>query len=198
MKYLPTLTLIILLMGVKSDSFGQVKALVNEVATDVDHKKSNLTALYNKYPRYMDGFEKAPYDPFTKVPPRLNIQNFADLQSSDSDLLAQNNSETPFDNIKLKKKKDDFIYFEGATANLINSSLPKISAYSEGIKDGISKSILIKGWYKSEDKQSQKLIEKRLDVCKLKLEENGVPSNLILTSILGSNKEKRHLSLLVQ
>jgi len=206
MKYLPFFALFVCLLCFSTNTNGQVKVLVNEVPMDVDHTNGELLALYKKYPNFMDGYEKAPFDPFKKVQPRINDLNFATndkkaLQSRGE--MNDNTQATPSnvtDNEKALKKslKDKYIYFVGGTSNIDDKSLIKVKNFSEKIKNGESKSILIKGWYKMDNDSSQKLIQDRLEGCKFKLEEAGVPSNLILTSILGSNKESKYVSILLQ
>jgi len=188
------------LLLLSTQSFGQIKALVNGVATDVDQKNGNVTALYSEFPNYMDGYEKAPFDPFKKVPPRMNILNYAEAtflkQADKQSTLKQ--AKASANNTPRSSKRDKFIYFEGNSSTINKNSLPKVASNSKKIIEGKAKSLLIKGWFKKNDDSSKQRIERRLEVCKAELEEKGVPSNLILTSIMESNKELRYLSILTQ
>jgi outer membrane protein OmpA-like peptidoglycan-associated protein len=200
MKKIPILTLLTFLLFVSNQSIGQVKVLINEVATDVDHLNGNIIASHKQYPNFMNGYESAPFDPFTKVPPRLNDQNYADTSLANTN-IASNLTEpvsTPILSSNRVIREDKLVYFIGNTTKLKKNSLSIVSAFSDRIAKGKSKSILITGWYKTDDKASQKLIKERLEACKAKLEKSGVPSNLILTSIFGSNSEKSYLSVIPQ
>ena len=145
MKNIPVFTLLTILLFVSTQSIGQVKVLINEVATDVEHSKGNLTASYKQYHNYMNGYEKAPFDPFTKVPPRLNVQNYADTALASSKITPEitKPASTPIPNSNQVIREDKLVYFIGNTLKLKKNSLSIVSSFSDRIAKGKSKSILI-------------------------------------------------------
>ena len=199
MKYLPLTTVVVISLLSTTSSFGQVKALINGVATDVDHINGELTAIYKQFPNYMNDFEDAPFDIFQKVPPRLNQEGFVEVEQTTSSLES---TVTPSKEMVKgdgkKAKENNAIFFIGSTSDMNKKSVTKIKSFSDKITKGDSKSVLLKAWYKLDDPKSEELVKSRLDVCKAEMEANGVPSNLILTSILGSSKESRFVTVLLQ
>lgn len=202
MKYLPILTLLLGIVICMPQSNAQVKVLVNGVATTVNHENGNITAIYDSLPNYMDGYEKAPYDLFKKVPPRLDSNAFAEVDQTPPQTKGDMAKEPTVKEIakldRQRAKKNNAIYFDDDTAEIRALSNKKLMYFSEKIKSGTSKSVLLKAWYEIDNEESQELVKNRLETCKLKMEKQGVPSNLILTSILGSSKESKFVTVLLQ
>lgn len=202
MKYLPFFTLLLSMVYSIPNSNAQVKALVNGVATDVEHKNGTITAMNDSFPDYMNGFEKPPYDMFQKVRPRLETNAYAESDKPQPVIVAETEKEPTLKDIerldRQRAKKNNAIYFKDNAATIRPVSNKKLMYFSEKIKNGSSKSVLLKAWYELDNLESQELIKERLEMCKQEMEEQGVPSNLILTSILGSSKESKFVTVLMQ
>ncbi|NNE16393.1 MAG: hypothetical protein HKN51_15540 [Saprospiraceae bacterium] len=174
----------------------QIKALVNEVATKVDHTNGQITAVHETYPNYMDGFEKAPNDIFHKVPPRIQPDkemrsqvNVIDKWILDSSLAS---------NDRNKQIRRNAIFFNSDSSQIQSNSVRRVQNFARKIISGQMKSVVLKSWFKVDDLESRDLVQERLEACKLAMVENGVPSNLILTSILSSDQESRFVTVMVQ
>lgn len=180
-----------------TNAHSQVIVLINEVATRVDHVDGDLEKLYEEIPDYMDGFEKSPYDMFTKVPPRL----LSELTASNDIAVVERTKTADANNLVDSDKTEEdnnAIYFKSNSVTIGKKYTTKIGDFSKEVTSGKARSVLLKSWYKTDDDASQDLAKQRLEACKKYMEKEGVPSNLILTSVIGSNKASNYVSVLLQ
>lgn len=206
MKFFSRLGLCAVLLGLGVLLQAQKTAivLINEQPTRVVIKDGEITEIKSLVPGYMSGYQKAPADNFQKVP----LQSIEYLKASDSIVIAAFRGEnTITDNKaleekaavvdKTKKALSQSINFDFESAILSELALETIEAYAELLNSGSARSILLKSWYKDGDQQSEELVRNRLDACRQYLETRGVASNIILTSLIGSNRESRFVSVVL-
>lgn len=201
MKFLPTTGLIVTLALQCSITFSQKTAivLINEQATKVELTDGEITAVYNAVPGHMNGYSKAPNDDFRKIPlQQLDTDRLLAVQQSadpaDKDLFLPEPEEPATDE---SNALNQAVYFDFESAILSNEALGTIENYADVLKARQANSVLLKSWYKNGDANSEKLVKNRLDACRAYLETQGVGSNIILTSLIGSNRESRFVSLIL-
>ncbi len=162
----------------------QYVVLVNGNATKVDLDGSDVVALHEELPRYMRGFEKAPYDGFMKTMPLSNIEDIIVAEDS-GDIIYENDPSLP----------PNALYFDPDLATLTKSTIAALKNYATMIKESNSKSVILKSWYKLGDINSQELISNRLEACKQYLEINGIQGSLIFTSFTASKNATDYVSI---
>jgi len=198
MKFFPQSGLIFILAFCTQIGLAQTAiVLINEKPTRVKLEDGEITAVYNEVPNYMDGYEKAPEDAFKKLPLQ-RINNDIEVVAQPAVAVADTESDSDIEiDAPEKPELEPSVYFEKNSAILTDESLATIQAYATRFKDRSNKSILLKAWYRSGDERSQELVENRLDACRAYLETNGVASNIILTSLIGSNRESKFVSVIL-
>ncbi len=203
MKFFPKFGLLLSLVLTTHLGISQSAViLINEKPTRVVLKNGDIAEVKNLVPRYMDGYKRSPKDDFIKLPFEFLNDNRAMASStSDTPVIEEfivsesvNNENYEED---ITDSEDKAVYFDFDSAILTAEALEAIKSYSTEIKENKIQSILLKSWYKSGDSNSYELINNRLTACRQYLEANGVPSNLILTSTVGSNRESRFVSILI-
>ena len=188
MKIIPTVSLTSLLLLLCFSISAQTMALVNGVATKVKYQDGELLEIYDTYPNYMNGFELPSEDNFTKVPPRLLQleQPVAEEALAEADIMKKTE----------EYKVNNALFYDESSNTLDAESVIRVAGYANNYKSKTTKSFLLKGWYNNTDDESQKRIKQRLDEGKKALEKQGVPSNLILTSLIGASKESRFVTVI--
>jgi len=171
------------------NSFAQDVVLVNGDATKVVIKDKNITTINSKVPNYMNGFQAGPNDGFTKVPPRLGTQ-----------AVAINDVSTVRNMTKVGSKKPNYkkVSFEEEKFDISTDGQKFLNTIANTIKSGEVKSILLKTNYLSENKADISLMRRRLNATKRYLEEKGVQSNLILTSMVAKDSKTSDISILMK
>lgn len=171
--------------------------LINEQPTRVKLEDGEITTVYEKVPNHMDGFAKAPEDAFSKLELsqfNADVPAVADNDTTESDtedIQILDDSHLEVANI------DESVNFDYDSAILTPGALTTIKSYASVIKSNDKYTVMLKSWYKSGDQRSQELVKNRLDACKAYLEANGVPSNIIVTSMIGSNRESKFVSVIL-
>jgi outer membrane protein OmpA-like peptidoglycan-associated protein len=208
MKFYPHCGLTIILAFITHIGWAQTAiVLINEQPTRVSlNNKGEISKVYNKVPGYMSDFKKAPRDEFKKFE-LSDIDNNEDLVMMAPQTLSETDAtqaaavnaqkEEAIDIEDSDNRVSPSIYFDMASAILSEESLNTIKAYASVLKERGANSVLLKSWYKSGDKKSQELVENRLEACRQFLETQGVASNIILTSIVDSNRESSYVSVIV-
>jgi len=206
MKFFPRLGLcaVLLSLGVLLQAQKTAIVLINEQPTRVVIKDGEITEIKSLVPGYMTGYQKAQADKFQKVP----LQSIEYLKASDSVVIAAYKGENsipdsiaPEDKTSTATKSDkalsQSVNFDFESAILSDLALETIEAYAELLNSGSARSILLKSWYKDGDQKSEELVRNRLAACRQYLETRGVASNIILTSLIGSNRESRIVSVVL-
>ena len=199
MKFLPTSGLIVVFAFCTQIGIAQTTVvLINEKPTRVKLQDGEIAAVYNEVPGYMKGYKKSPADAFQKLDIKL-IEGGID---SDTPVAAEElpNDVAPEATTSFDTSSDlpePYVNFDSGSAILTDASLTTIQSFASAMKSGNRKSILLKSWFKSGDGGSQELIQNRLDACRAYLESQGVPSNRILTSLIGSNRESKFVSVVI-
>lgn len=163
--------------------------LVNGDATRVVIESYKITAIEGKVSNYMNGFQVGPNDGFTKVAPRLGTQAVAI-----NDVSAVRN----MTKVGAKKPKYKSVSFEEDMFDITADGKKFLKTIASTIKSGEVKSILLKTNYMAEDKSDISLMRRRLDATKRFLEEKGVQSNLILTSMVAKDKKTSDIAILMK
>lgn len=170
-------------------TYAQDVLLVNGEATSVVIQDKNITAINGKVSNYMNGFQSGPNDGFTKVAPRLGTQ-----------AVAINDVSTVRNMTKVGSKKPKFksVSFEEGKYEISTDGADFLNTIANTIKSGEVKSILLKTNYLAESKVDISLMRRRLDATKRYLEEKGVQSNLILTSMVSKDSKTSDISILMK
>jgi len=163
--------------------------LVNGVSTKVKIKDKKITAINAEVPNYMDGFDTSKTDSFKKVQPRLGSQA---VVVADRSNVISNSRPQPV------TKKDKAVTFSDDSYELSDEAKKFIKTIAASVVAGEAKSVLLKSSHISNDKANLSMMRQRLEVCKRLLEENGVPPNLILTSMFSSDKATDAIAVLLK
>jgi hypothetical protein len=182
MKITPNNYLFIFLLFASFLSGQSTVVLINEVPTRVEIDGGEITAINEKVPSYMRGYEKSPKDAFRKLWPGEDLPVLADNQT-DGDAIAESNAVLPKEAISFKA--NSYELGEDTKANL--------AKLAQQIREENRTSVVLKSWYKIGDFQSQDLTINRLDACKDFLVTNGVQGSLIVTSFTGTEKQVNHV-----
>lgn len=206
MKFSPICGLLAVLLCTALSANAQKTAviLINEQPTRVVLENGEIAQVKGVVPAHMNGYEAAPRDAFQKIPLEsieiLNPQSETPVALS----LAENvpgtteagtTGDTADGSNTATLSKSINFSFESAT--LSEESLQTIESYAKVLNNRTSKSILLKSWYKDGDARSEELVRNRLDACRQYLETRGVASNIILTSLVGSNRESRFVTVIL-
>ena len=202
MKFIPKCGLIVAFALSTQLSIGQSAiVLINEQPTRVKIENGEITAVYEKVPNYMDGYKKAPEDAFKKLPLKAITGSQVYVFEDTPEPAEINTTEDTGETIEVDAVEDSelasAIDFNSGSAILSNIALTTIEDYAKQLKNSEVKSILLKSWYRSGDSNSQELVKNRLEACRAYLESQGVASNVILTSLIGSNRESKFVSVIV-
>ena len=196
---------VLLALGVLLQAQKTAIGLINEQPMRLLIKDGEITEIKSLVPGYMAGYQKAPVDNFQKEA----LQPIEYFKASDSVAVAalkggnaktDNNlvvDETTATVHKTDKALSQSINFDFESAILSDLALETIEACAELLKSGSARSILLKSWYKEGDQQSEELVSNRLEACRQYLETKGVASNIILTSLIGSGRESRFISVVL-
>ena len=180
---------VLLALGVLLQAQKTAIGLINEQPMRLFIKDGEITEIKSLVPGYMAGYQKAPVDNFQKVA----LQPIEYFKASDSVAVAALKG----GNAKTDKALSQSINFDFESAILSDLALETIEACAELLKSGSARSILLKSWYKDGDQQSEELVSNRLEACRQYLETKGVASNIILTSLIGSGRESRFISVVL-
>lgn len=161
--------------------------LVNGQPTEVEIQNNELTKIKGKVTGHMTDYRSAPSDKFTKVSPRLDeiITSKAVLAESD------NISGSTINNLKTVSFDDQSTFIDKDGQKFLDNIVSTI-------KSGKSTTILLKSWYKSGDKSDIALTRQRLDACKRYLEDQGIISNLILTSMVAKSDKSADIAVFMK
>lgn len=162
--------------------------LVNGVSTKVKIVDNKVVEIKEEVAGYMSGYDASRSDNFKKVTPRLG---------SEATQVATR-SNTPVTRPQPITKKDKAVSFSDNSFELSDEAKAFIKKIAATVVAGEAKSVLLKSSHISNDKQNLSIMRKRLEVCKRLLEENGVPTNLILTSMFSSDKATDAIAVLLK
>ena len=183
----PKLVFLVIYLSISASvSHAQKTVLVNGEASKVTVSNTDVTAVNESVPGYMNGYERPTGDIFQKVAPRLGTTTRTSTLPP-----ATVKKEPLLANVKS-------VSFKEGSFDVNDSGQQFLDIVANTIKSGEAKTILLKTWYKSEDKVDISLTRKRLDACKRYLESKGVVSNLILTSMVAKDKKSTDIAVLMK
>ena len=206
MKIIPTRGLFIILLLSSATLMSQTKVvLINEVPTRVEIADGDITAVNSEVPGYMNGYTKSPQSNFIRAPYQLPkpVAAYAELDSPEIDLsnvpALTDTNETDDSEISddMIDELNNSLFFDYGSAILSEENIKNLDGFAEKLKSRSAKTILLKSWFRGGDDESHTVVKNRLDACKQYLETKGVASNIILTSQIGSNRESRFVTVVL-
>ena len=195
MKILPVkLILVFAVLCSASMSFGQTKTLlVNGVATKINVADAEIVSIYDSVPGYMDGYEAAISDPFTKVKPRLQSEIAPAVVSTTT-----NAANVRYVDVDKEMNFDNSLFFTPSSAQLTTKGKAAVKNYADTMKSGGAKTVLLKSWHLKGNKISKQLVKARLDACKASFIAQGIGTNVILTSLTAAEEESKFVTIVLK